>query len=172
MELLQRTGGRPSLIYLHYVFPLSIIKQVVTMFFSVNTDQFRHAHPDLEAFVLDRRRKYLPARYRFFVYFNIEGRHRALGTAGMLNIRSGAIHVMSELNYPPYGYLLVFDNAPPDDRLFEITHFARYDYGQFKVMELRLPVLPTHTSYPGDYRTREQIFNESGREREPPRAGG
>jgi hypothetical protein len=163
MELLQRTGGQPSLIYLHYVFPLSIIKQIATMLFSINTDQFRRANPELEAFVIDRDRKYLSSRYRFFVYFNSQGRHRAVGTSGMLHIGTGAMHVMSELTYPPFGYLLVFDNAAPDDRLFEISHFARYDYGQFEVMELRLPVLPTHTSFPGDYRSKEQIFRDAAR---------
>lgn len=169
MEVLQRTSGRPSLIYLHYVYPLSIIKQIATMFFSVNTDQFRRANPELEAFVLNRDRKYLPPRYRFFVYFTAEGRSRAVGTSGMLHLGSGAMHVMTELTYPPYGYLLVFDNSAPDDRLFEITHFARYDYGQFDVMELRLPVLPTHTSFPGDYRSKEQIFKDAGRPHPPPR---
>jgi hypothetical protein len=164
MELLQRTRGQPSLIYLNYVFPLSIIKQIATMFFSVNSDQFRLANPELEAFVLDRNRKYLSPRYRFFVYFNVEGRPRSMGTSGMLHISSGAMHVMTELSYPPYGYLLVFDNAPPDARLFEITHFARYDYGEFDVLELRLPVLPTHTAFPGDYRTREQIVRDAARQ--------
>lgn len=163
LGLLQRTGCRPSLIHLNYVFPLSIIKQIATMFFSINMDQFRLANPDLEAFVLDRDRKYLPPRYRFFVYFAADGRHRAVGTSGMLHIESGVIHVMTELAYPPYGYLLVFDGAPPDNRLFEITHFARYDYRQFEVMELRLPVLPTHTSFPGDYRSKEQIFRDAAR---------
>jgi hypothetical protein len=36
MELLQRTGGRPTLLSLNYLLPLRIIKQVAIMFFSIN----------------------------------------------------------------------------------------------------------------------------------------
>lgn len=164
MDLLARTGGRPTLIHLNYVFPLSIIKQIATMFFSINGERFRQVNPDLEAFVLDRDRKYLPPRYRFYVYLNGEGRHRALAVAGTLHVPTSTNRTMTEITYPPYGYLLAFDCPPPDDRLFEITHFARFDYGQFDVMELRLPVLPTHTSFPGDYRTKDQIFRDARRD--------
>ena len=64
---------------------------------------------------------------------------------------------MSEINYPPFGYLMTIDSESPDKRLFEITHFANYNYNEFKVMTLKLPVLPTHLGYPGDYRTEKEI---------------
>jgi len=67
---------------------------------------------------------------------------------------------MSEIVFPQLGYMMTIDSRPPDDRLFEITHFARFDYSQFEVMELRLPVLPTHLWIPGDYRTREEILEQ------------
>ena len=41
MRILQMTNGNPSLLYLNYLFPLPIIKQVVVMLFSINGDQFR-----------------------------------------------------------------------------------------------------------------------------------
>jgi hypothetical protein len=62
------------------------------------------------------------------------------------------------MNYFPYGYVLTLDSHPPDRRLIEITHFARYRYRDFVVTGLKLPVLPTHLYFPGDYRTREQIL--------------
>lgn len=164
MALLQRTRGKPTLIYLNYVFPLAILKQIATMFFSINTERFRQKNPELEAFVLDRERKYLSPRYRFFVYFNFEGRHRALPASGIYDVTRGQTRVTSEITVPPYGYLLSFNDAPLDERLFEISHFARFDYNQFDVMELRLPVLPTHTSFPADYRTREQIMADARRD--------
>jgi hypothetical protein len=52
---------------------------------------------------------------------------------------------------------MTMDSDPPDERLIEITHFARYEYNDFVVMPLKLPVLPMHTIIPGDYRDKEQI---------------
>jgi hypothetical protein len=54
MNILIRSGGKPSLIYLHHVFPLAILKQAITMFFSVNPASFGKANPELVRFVLDR----------------------------------------------------------------------------------------------------------------------
>ena len=40
MEILIRSNGKPSLVYLYHSFPLRIFKQIVTMFFSVNGSNF------------------------------------------------------------------------------------------------------------------------------------
>jgi hypothetical protein len=166
MEILQRTGGKPSLIYLNYVFPLSIIKQVATMFFSLHTEKFREKNQELEYFVLDRERRFLSRRYRFFVYFNIEGNTRYSSTAAVANVYTGWHRAFAELTYPPYGYILTFGDDAPHDDMFEITHFARFPYEHFEVMELRLPVLPTHGPMPGDYRDLSRFLRESGDDEE------
>jgi hypothetical protein len=41
MEIMYRASGRPTLIYLNYVLPLSVLKQFCTMFVSVNGPLFR-----------------------------------------------------------------------------------------------------------------------------------
>lgn len=165
MSILMKTGGKPTLIYMNYLFPLCILKQTVTMFFSVNGARFGKANPELVRFVLDKERKYLSPQYRFFVYYNITGRFRFTGVTGQINVETGKKAVLSEITYPPFGYVMALDSEPPDERLIEITHFAGYDFNEFKVMTLKLPVLPTHTMYPGDYRTKDQIIEESARSR-------
>lgn len=157
MELLSRSGGKPSLIYMHYVFPLSIIKQVITMFFSVNGEGFRRSNPDLVRFVLNREEKHLPVRYRVYTYFNVEGQLRHMGVTGSGSFVSSEYRLFSEITFPPFGYLLTIDSTPPDKRLFEITGFRHYSYGEFAVLNLKLPVLPTHLPLPGDYRTLTEI---------------
>ena len=52
----------------------------------------------------------------------------------------------------------------PDRRLYEITYFSRYGYEEYRSVYLKLPVLPTHTYLPGDYRSRKEI-EETERER-------
>lgn len=160
MNVLVRSGGKPTLIYLHYVYPLRVLKQIVTMMFSVNGSKFRLANPDLVRFVLNREARYLSPRYRFFVFYNTEGVNRASGTTGLLNVETGRASTMSEITFPPFGYVMTLDSEPPDHRLFEITHFARYDYDDMRVVPLHLPVLPTLLSFPGDYRTIDEIHRE------------
>jgi hypothetical protein len=58
--------------------------------------------------------------------------------------------------------MLTLDSRPLDDRLFEITHFGRFGYNELAALPLQLPVLPTHTLIPGDYRTKEEIYREAG----------
>ncbi len=161
MEILSRSRWRPTLIHLNYLLPLSIIKQIAAMFFSVNQLGFADKNPELVKFVLDQKAKYLSPKYRFFVYFNHEGRFRTSPIVGMGNFFKRELSVMSEITYPPYGYVLTLGTPPPDPRLVEITHFARFDYNEFAVLEMRLPVLPTHTFVPGDYRTKEEIYKEA-----------
>jgi hypothetical protein len=159
MELLQRARGRPSLYYPYNIYPLPILKQIVTMFFSVEPENFRLYHRELVRFVLNREAKYLPPRYRFFVYYNIEGQPRLMGGAFIGDLHRGEIRNISEITYPPFGYVMTIDSPPTDDRLVEITHFARYEYDRATQVTLRLPTLPTHLpKLPGDYRTKEEIY--------------
>jgi hypothetical protein len=85
-----------------------------------------------------------------------------MGPVGLYNIATGKMSVLSEITYPPFGYVMTLDSPPPDDRLFEITHFARYDYNDFVVMPLQLPVLPTYVAIPGDYREKKEIYQQAG----------
>lgn len=158
MEFLQKTQGKPTLHYLYYVFPLHIIKQIIVMFFSVNALGFGKCNPELVRFVLNKNQKYLSPKYRVFVYYNISNKYRYSGVTGLLKLDKGENICFSEINYPPFGYVLTYDSEPPDDRLAEITPFANYSYGEFKVLNVKLPVLDTHLAHPGDYRTKAEIM--------------
>lgn len=159
MEVLLRSRGNPTLLYPYYFYPLRVIKQIITMFLSSTRHEFALANPILTYFVLNREVKYLPSEYRLFIYYHRgEGIFRSTGVVARLNINTDQGIVMNEISFPPFGYLLTFDSEPPDNRLFEITHFSHYSYNERKEMWLRLTVLPTYLPYPGDYRTKERIF--------------
>ena len=156
-DILIQAEGKPSLVYLHYVLPLRVIKQVATMFFSACGENFRDNCDDLVGFVLNRERRYLPPRYDFYAYYNIEGTYRFSSIVATARLDRNQTSVFSEITFPPYGYVLTLDSPPPDHRLFSISHFANYDYDEFRTFEMRLPVLPTFLTMPGDYRTRDEI---------------
>ena len=155
--LLAKAGAEPTLAYPYWVFPLRVFKQILCMFFSCNGPDFRDAHPDLARFVLDRDRVYIDTSIRVFAYLHPTGTVRKTGIASMLNLARHEVRVLSDLAFPPFGYLMTVDSEPTDDRLVDLSFFARFRPDDFKDLFLRLPVLPVSTYFPGDYRTREEV---------------
>lgn len=77
----------------------------------------------------------------------------------------------SEISKAPYGYVMVapyeapdkrpireVESRPPDDRLVEITQFADYDWDEQRTLNLSLPVMSMDSPMPGDYRTKEEMY--------------
>lgn len=170
MMIVSMSVGKPTLVYIHRMYPLSIIKQILVMFLSTNSLGFRLKNPYLEGFVMEKEKRYLDPKYRFFIYYNTSSSLRSTGISGVLT--GGRNSTMSEISFPPFGYVMTFDSPPPDPRLFEITHFARYRYKEFALVDLRMPCLPTVTPFPGDYRTPEQIRRDEASNRESLRGAG
>ncbi|OJT16413.1 hypothetical protein BO221_50395 [Archangium sp. Cb G35] len=156
MRILLAAKGEPRLVYPIHAMPLKVLKQVVTMFMSVNAPSFQAGHPELVRFVLNRQARYLPPKYRFFVYFNLSARFRHLGLSGI--IRFGGEDVsLSEISFAPFGYVMTIDSPPPDERLCEITHFARYGAQEFTDVNLAIQALPIVTPMVGDYRSVKEV---------------
>lgn len=160
MNILRYTKGEPSIYYTFHIFPLRIIKQVVSMFFSANGPKFRDANPELVKFVLDKYSYGLDRKYRIYAYYNLGARSRQIGLSSSANLKTGVINVMSEIAYPPIGYMMTLNSPPPDDRLLDITFMSRYKYNDWKSIPLRLPILPVYTYIPGDYRDRDTVLRQ------------
>ncbi len=176
MNILEYTENQPSLYYRFRIYPLRVIKQIACMMFSVNDNEFRLFHQDLVQFVLNKEKRYLDPNIRFFAFYNAEG-FRMSG--GMVKVKTNKFnmnslerlgesvdrirtkiethHALSELSFPPLGYVLAFDLEPPDQRLIDISYFAKYRYNDLRSIELRLPVLPVDSPYPTDYRSRQEL---------------
>ena len=169
MLLLEKSEGKPTLYYPYQIYPLSVIKQIAAMFFSVNGAEFRENNAELEVFVQNREAHYLSSKYRFFAYYNIEGMRRRWNVAGILNVENATLAtgepvILSEITHPPFGYVMTLDSPSPDRRLYEISYFARYFYNEIADIQLRLTTLPTHLAFPGDYRTILEIHEQALRQ--------
>lgn len=83
------------------------------MFFSVNGADFRKKHPELEPFVLDKRRRYVPPKYRYFVYFSrgdATDIFRYPGESVPANYHTGEMWRFSEISFPPFGYVMTVNS--------------------------------------------------------------
>lgn len=157
-RILAFTRGQASLFYTYHIFPLRVLKQVVCMFFSANGPSFQSVHPDLVRFVLNKEEKYLDPKFRIYACLNSSNRSRQTGVVGALNFDNRKIKILSEITFPPFGFVMTLSSDPPDARLVDISFFARYSYNDWKHIPLNLPVLPVYSYLPGDYRSREEIM--------------
>ena len=164
MEILERSGGRSTLINIYNCYPLRILKQILIMFCSVNSDKFTDVHPWLRRYLLNRESRGLPPSFRLYLYYNITGKLRYAGLSSQVDTKTGNITLISEITYPPFGYVLTIDSDPPNERLGDISFFDKYSYNELGRLEIMLPTLPTHLLYPGDYRTRSEILAQRSTE--------
>ena len=156
-EVLSQAYGYPALHYEYKTYPLRVIKQIVTMFFSTNGLEWRKSCPELEKFVLEKLQNNLPKRYRIFIYYNIEGsllKHTGIQRVLEFDpewIASPTLSKRSEIVHPPFGYLMTIDSDKPDDRLFDISWFSKFSYDEHRHVCLKITVLPIYTMYAGQY---------------------
>ena len=159
-RILNFTRGRASLHYPYHIFPLRVIKQIICMFFSANGPTFQSVHPELARFVLNKEQKYIDPRYHIYAFLTESNRSRQTGIVAMANIDTHKVRVLSEITFAPLGFVMVLSSEPSDDRLVDISFFARYGYNDWTEISLNLPSLPIYTAFPGDYRNREQVLAE------------
>lgn len=160
MSILLKSKGRPSLIYPTYFYPLRVIKQIITMFFSLNPEGFSANHKELKKFILNKSTHGLSPKYKIYCYYNIEGVQRYIGGNLIGNVYHTETINLSELSFPPFGFVFTIDSEPPDSRLVDISHFAQFDYDRKMEFYQKFSVLPTHLPYiPGDYRSKSEIDN-------------
>jgi hypothetical protein len=160
-NVLEHTRGRPSCLYVKDVYPLRVIKQIMAMFCSVRGPELVKTHPELRKFLLDRDCVGLPAGLRVFVHFAVGATSRRLGMGAPINLATGSMTMLTELVFPPLGYLMTYDSAPaPDPRLLELTALSCNPYNLRRTMTMNFPLLPTVSPLPADYRTRDEMEHD------------
>lgn len=157
MRIVVATRGAPTLFYRYNLYPLRVLKQILCMFFSVNTPRFHTVNRDLVQFILDKNSRELPGRVRVYAFYTFSNLIRVAPIAGLLRgfgTSRAETHVFSEVTFPPFGFILTMNSTPPRRDLLDITSFSKIGYQDVRYgIALRMPRLPIHTGFPGDYRT-------------------
>lgn len=131
--------------------PLRLLKQIIAMFVCTNDVGFTDANPELLIFLSDPEEKFLPEKFRVFMYLNNAGQIRNLAT-----IYTNHYGLVNEIAFPPLGFVLSMDSNFSFP-LTEITHFKDIDEDYRGYVHFDLFNHPTHLPFPIDYRTQEQI---------------
>jgi len=136
---------------------LKILKQICSMFLSINDIHFSNTHPELADFVNNLESQTLPELYRFFMYINTEGNFRHLPVLLKGNFNSNISILCSEIAFPPVGLVMTIDYKGQMDYLTEITHFKNYKLADKLDIDLGIYKLPTFSPFPLDYRHLDEI---------------
>lgn len=159
--LVERSRGTLSMAYPYHLFPLRIVKQVVTMFFSVCGPSLQAQHPDLVRLVLNKEHRRVPDGLRFFAYLLHPTETTAFRQSGVTGLwqfeKVLKSTLFAELAFAPFGFIMTIDGSVPAGNLCEITGFAEESYKLWTTLFLRLPVHPVVSWLPGDFRTKDEL---------------
>jgi hypothetical protein len=135
---------------------LACAKQIVSMLLVTSGRNVVVQNPDLESFVRNPQAQRLPARYRLFLNLCAGPAARVTGLSGIVRVPENESTAVIEVAYVPFAYSLLFDN-PGINQGTEITDWAAAPFGEWMTVHLNLRLGFTHTIFPCDLRTRQQI---------------
>jgi len=145
------------------IYPLRVIKQIITMFFSINNPDFSRVHSELRALVLNKEKRGISKeRFDIYSYILVGSLARYIGIASILQSKptGNIIRILSELSAPPFGYVLEI-NPKGEDQYCDISYFANeFRYDQKVNLSLKIPVYECNTYFPADYRTKQRVIND------------
>lgn len=133
--------------------PLKILKQIISMFICINEPWFTKEYHELLTFVKNPENQFLPDKYRVYMYLNNEGQIRNHGWM-VTNIHG----TVSEITFPPFGYVLRIGEQNPIVGHTEITNFKSISFDENRHIEFKMRKFPTYSPIPLDYRSRSEYF--------------
>lgn len=145
------------LAYSYKIYPLRIIKEIICMFIAINKESSFFSYKDeLCDFVAKKDQTSLPSGVKVWAYYNFGGKPRINSFVNFIKF-NGNNSIMSEIAFPPFGFVLTLNCQPPDKRLIDISYFANYEYTKETTLHLDFPVLPTNLKHTGTYLTGHEI---------------
>lgn len=146
---------------LQKVYPLRIIKQIASMFCSINSEIKSEEMKELREFVLNKERVGLNKFFSFRLYLTKSEMGRVAVITSLSYVdKSGKrmLDCMSEIAAYPLGYRLHFGTEPiENENVWDITFFADWEYNQPADLTIPLASVEINNVFPCDYRSKEEI---------------
>lgn len=137
------------------IYPLRVIKQVLSMIASSSGPGLFSHKPYLRQFILDKERRGLPKDMALLMYMPDKGGYKSVPIVGVMNVETGERFVGSEISFPPFSFVFNssanFTNYKELQTMLDITVFSKYDYDDFRCLYLRIARKPSNPM-PMDFR--------------------
>jgi hypothetical protein len=138
--------------------PLKIIKQIFSMFISMEDELCYERHKELCEFVRNPGLNDLPEKYQIHLYLNKEGTVVYKPPMVTANLLTHISILCSEFTFIPYGYVMTIDHNNPIPRLVNITSFKNFKLNEKPEVTINgVHLLPNYLPFVLDYRTRKEI---------------
>ena len=143
------------------IHPLRFIKQVISMFCSINNNNDPRFEP-LRKFVLDKDAVgLLKSKYKLCMYFTKSNMTKYAPLSVLLMMGTDKVEsiAISEITAYPLGFLLYFDPSPTwKYEGVDITNFADCKYDDEAVVEIPLCIKEVNDVFPGYFRSKEEVL--------------
>ena len=145
-----------SIVEFKQIHPLRIIKQICSMFCSINPNM--EYMDDIRHFVLNKEStQFDKNKYRIQMYFNYGALTKYNGYTCEVSIGGPTIE-LSELLVPPFGFQLIYDpNSSIKYQGVDITCFVDFQYDEIADIGIPIIIKDVNNIFPNDYRTAEEI---------------
>jgi len=127
MSILNNDIHIGSVLGSYLIKPLSVVKQILTMFMSADKSGHLRSHKGLVDYILDKDSISFPTNFKVFIYSNDSPVKRMLGCSTIFDPRIGIQH-WSEINFKPFGYLLAEDSGPAHPHMVDISNWGSVPY--------------------------------------------
>lgn len=132
------------------IYPLRVLKQIISCFASVNGSSWCKQNPMIKEFLLDPYERRLPHNFDIRMYMQEKGRTKLNGIVGQMNAFTGERFVGSEWGYIPFSYIYICDKTYTNYRvlneLFPVLSFLRYSYDDRATVYLNIPRKPCNAT--------------------------
>lgn len=121
--------------------PLNVFKQIMVMFMANEATEIFQRNEVLRQFILNREENTFPENFNIYLYCSLSTKKKMLGFTMMGHV-SGAMLMGAEINFHPFGYLLVIDSDTELSlNMPSIIPFKDHFYNKESTLELELPYL-------------------------------
>lgn len=128
-----------------------VMKQIVAMFLSANPPGFGERHPELRRYVMNAPASGLPPYVGIHAGLTRSQDARQAGITGYTDLATGSARFYSEIAFAPFVLQLTLNSPPTDERMVDISFFAKSGYNDNQDTTLTLPVLNLRGFIPGMY---------------------
>lgn len=136
--------------------PLSVLKQIALMFLCNLKYCEKSEFQMIREFIIQPERLNFPDGIKIYAALKYGDFNRVSGFNALY--LDGNMSRFSEIAFSPFLYVMTFELPPPSGKFLDLTGFSDYRFREVSELKVRWPILNVNTSYPGDYRSREEIY--------------
>lgn len=128
------------------IYPLRVLKQIVSCFASANGPLWCQQHPSIKSFLLDPKERRFPTNIDIRMYMQSNARSKIDGISGQMNPFTGESFIGSEVAHTPFSFICIVDQKMTSYRvlneLYPLLTFLNYEYDDRIELYLKIPRKP------------------------------